>query len=461
MLRRSIASVFCSLALLAGCGPSETPGVSKGCVQQVQFDAPMVNGLGLSSHLEWGESEEDVARRSQEQQMWAELGPHVIRRDISWAKVEPEVDQWNLSGVDRVLEVTEAAGADWVALLDYGNPAYPPYAEDRTHPVSDPADFARYAAKIAQTYGDRFLFYEIWNEQNAGMAFWKPKEDPVAYAALLSATVPAIRAADPDSVVAMGGLFWPDLAFNTPGPEFLDALLGLLPDLASVDVVPIHPYRYPFTMPETQEDHQSSMIDQICGAREQLDDAGLQDVDIWVGELGWHTAPDAFAPGLTHADQAAVVVRAAILSFAQGAEQFTWYTTRDSGTDTADQEQMFGLVGYDADPLDGDDAERKPAYWAYATLSKMLGSHDAIRDLSEDLHLDAQTYGYELSGGPSKTLVLWTDGPSREVQVPVTKDALIRTEIDGVEQVEWVAHRASVTIGPSPVFLQESDRALR
>lgn len=443
-----------SLMLLGACGSGQEAAVEKGCESEVRFSRPIVDGLGLSSHIEWGDSAEEQARRAQELEMWRELGPKVIRRDLTWNVLEPEPGEWNLDPVDRVLESTAAIDADFVALLDYGNPAYPPFADDRAHPVDDPADFARYAQTIAETYGDQLTLYEIWNEPNAGYAFWKPKEDPEAYAALVAETVPVLRAADPGATVALGGLFWPDLAFNTPGPEFLDRLLELLPDLAGVDAVPVHPYRYPFTPPEAVEDHQGTMVDEICGARAQLDEAGLQDVELWVGELGWHTAPDSFAPGLSDQEHASVLVRAAILSFAQGATQFGWYTTRDSGTNTEDQEQMFGLVGYDPDPLDGDQAERKPAYAAFSTLVEMLGAHTTIGDLSRELKLDGQTYGYRLSGGATPIDVFWTDGPKRSLRLRHDGRAVVLTAIDGSQQYLPAGGSVQLELQSSPVFVR-------
>ncbi len=446
------------LVFLIGCGSGAPPGVPKGCEIEVRFERPIVDGLGLSSHIEWGDSPEDEAYRAHEQAAWAELGPKIIRRDLSWHVLEPEVGMWNLEPVDRVLEATESVGAELLALLDYGNPAYPPYADSRAYPVDDPEDFAQYAATIARTYRERVDYYEIWNEPNAGMSFWLPKEDPDAYAALVEAAVPAIRAEDPGAVVALGGLFWPSLLFNTSGEEFLDQVADALPGIGSlVDAVPIHPYRYPFTVPEAVEDHQGSMVEEVCGARAQLDRLGMEDAELWIGELGWHTAPEALFPGLSGEDQASVLVRAAILSFAQGATQFSWYTYRDSGEDTEDQEQMFGLVGYDPDPLDGDDAQRKPAYAAFSTLSAMLGEHHTIRDLSEDLGLDAQTYGYLLSGGEGRVMVMWTTGPAREVWVPLEGRAVTRTTQDGTSTRKLIAGGLGVELGPAPIYLSQLD----
>ncbi len=453
----SVFRLFC-LALLSACGPARDAGVPKGCVDEVRFSRPILDGFGLSSHIEWGEGAEDAAHRAHEQAAWTELGVRVVRRDLSWSELEPEAGEWNLAPVGRVLDATDAAGAELLALLDYGNPAYPPHADSVMQPVQDPADFARYAATIARVYGDRLHYYEIWNEPNAGLSFWHPREDPEAFAALLRAAVPAIRAEDPDAVVAMGGLFWPSLLFNTPGDVFLEQVADALPELGRlVDAVPIHPYRYPFTVPEAVEDHQGSMVDEICAARAQLDDLGLDGAELWVGELGWHTAPDALFPGLSAEDQASVLVRAALLSFAQGATQFGWYTFRDSGLDPGDQEQMFGLVGYDPDPLDGEDAPRKPAYHAFATLSQMLGAHHTIRDLSSQLGLDAQTYGYALTGGAQRTVVLWTDGPAREVWVPLDGSAVLQMSVDGSSTRILIAGGLHVQIGPGPIFLMEID----
>jgi hypothetical protein len=196
------------------------------------------------------------------------------------------------------------------------------------------------------------------------------------------------------------------------------------------------------------------LADEICGARAQLDEAGLQSTELWVGELGWHTAPDAFAPGLSPEDQASVLVRAALLSFAQGARQFVWYTTRDSGTDPQDQEQMFGMVGYDPDPLDGDQAERKPAFAAFKVLSQMLGKHTTIEDLSGDLRLDEETYGYRLSGGGVPIDVYWTSGEIRVLDLLVGGSAVVMTQIDGESEYRPSSGRLALEIGLSPIFVQ-------
>jgi hypothetical protein len=449
---------FLPILLSVACStPQRPPHVApKGCRASVQFDGPIADGLGLSSHLEWGTSPIDAAYRDYEQQRWADLGLGIIRRDMSWDALEPEPGRFDLGPVDTVLHAVQSVDAQLVALLDYGNPGYPPYSDDVQVPPDDPADFARFAAELATQRGDAIRYYELWNEPNAGVQFWKPWEDPVAYAALVAQTSPAIRAADPDAFVVLGGLFWPSLVFNTSGSDFLDQVAAELPDLATlVDAVSIHPYRYPFNEPERPNELQASMVTEICEAWDQMQDMGLVDHELWIGELGWHTAPDALFPGPDEATHAAWLVRAAVLSFAQGARQFTWYTFRDSGDNVEDQEDMFGLVDFDPDPTDASPPRDKPAFAAFATLAQMLGEHDTIADASIPLELGIDEYGYQLSGGSGVTWVLWTTGPSVSVNVPAGSyiRAQLRTTEGARTVVEVSGDAFPVQIGPAPIYV--------
>ncbi len=413
------------LVALPGCPTTEIweppgDGVAKGCRDAVQFDGPIADRLGLSTHLDWGEDLISTAKREFEASLWPDLGVRVARRDLTWATLEPEKGVFDLAPADRVVDTAEGAGAEVLGLLVYGNSWAREDTDDTCAPPLDVTDFGDYAAELAERYAGRIRRYEVWNEPNVGLRFWKPEEDPVAYAALLEEASARIREQDPEAQVALGGLFHPDLGLNTGGPEFLGAVGEALPDLgATVDAVGYHPYRYPFTAPESVEDHQAPLADCLCQLEDQLAAMGAAETPLWITEIGWHTAGQALLAGADEDDHAAYTVRAALLSFAQGAELYLWYTFRDSGTDEEDQEEMFGLFRYDEDPTDDEPAEPKPAADAFATLAAVLGDHDRIEDLSPWLGLDADTYAYQLSGGGDATaLALWSVGGPRTVRVP-------------------------------------------
>ena len=427
-------------------------GVPKGCVAEVFHDRPLVHTLGLSSHLPWGDGGADAAQRGYEVERWAELGVRVVRRDLYWSTIEPEKGVFDFESADRVVDATDSVDAEVLGLLVYGNSWATEGTDDTKYPPDDPADFGDYAAAVAERYRGRIQRYEVWNEPNAGVRFWKPEEDPEAYGELLIEAADRIHEVDPDALVSLGGLFHPDLAFYTPGPQFLDEVHAAHPDLGDhIDAVAFHPYRYPFTAPEAEEGAQPSMLTDICETRAQIEAMGVN--RLWITEMGWHTADDALFAGVSYEDQAAYLVRGALISAAHGIEMFLWYTFRDSGTDDADQEQMFGLHEHDADVLTDPPAAPKPAATAFAVLAQELGDHDAVRDRSQELGLDATTYGYELSGGDGTVVALWTVSAETTVLLPGSGSAEL-VQMDGETSiVEATAGAFELVVGPTPVYL--------
>ena len=413
----------------------------------------MVEGIGLSSHLEWRDDEISEARRAFEIDRWSELGARFIRRDLNWTALEPVQGEFDFTLSDRTVEATDAVGGETLGLLVYGNPWASADSDDSCTPPDDPADFGAYAAAVAERYQGRMGRYEVWNEPNAGIRFWKPEEDPVAYGELLIEAADRIHGVDPDAMVSLGGLFHPPMFMTTPGPVFLDQVFDAHPDLADhIDAVAFHPYRYPFSAPEESET-QESLTDAICGMFDQLDARDAGDLELWITELGWHTAPEAFVTGVDQEDQAAYLVRATVLSLAQGVPVFQWYTFRDSGEDSTDQEQMFGLYGYDPDPTSGDDAEPKLAALAYATLTSQLADHARIEDLSVLLGLDGQTFGYRFQGGEDEVVVLWSMGGDGVVKVPATGDGVLTGMLGEETSVVAVDGAIDVPAGSSPIYL--------
>lgn len=427
-------------------------GVPKGCLQWGFHDRPLVHTLGLSSHLPWGDDEASTAQREYEVQRWTDLGVRVVRRDLYWSDIEPEKGVFDFERADRVVDATDSVGAETLGLLVYGNSWATADTDDSMTPPDDPADFGDYAAAVAEHYRGRIQRYEVWNEPNAGVRFWKPEEDPVGYGELLLEAADRIHEVDPDALVSFGGLFHPDLAFYTGGPEFLDQVHAAYPDIGDhIDAVAFHPYRYPFTAPEHEDEIQQSLLADLCDTRAQIEAMG--DLQLWITEMGWHTADDALFAGVSEDDQAAYLVRGALLSASQSCSMFLWYTFRDSGTDDTDQEQMFGLHAHDSDVLTEPPAEPKPAAAAMAVLAEVLGDHDTIRDLSQELGFDEQTYGYEVFGGEGTLVVLWAVSGETAVKVPGEGSAEIVRMTGETSTVEAKQGAFELVVGPRPLYL--------
>ena len=72
------------------------------------------------------------------------------------------------------------------------------------HDGSGPGDYARFAAAAARHYAPLGVqAFEIWNEPNTSASWTNPS--PAAYARVLKAAYPAIKAVDPSGIVVHRG----------------------------------------------------------------------------------------------------------------------------------------------------------------------------------------------------------------------------------------------------------------
>jgi len=413
----TLAATLLAAGTLVGCWQAPGEGVAKGCKAQFSVSGALADGLGLSSHMEWGDSRTETAYREFEQSKWGELGVGTARTDFSWRHVEPERGVFDFTGLDRVVAAGEDSGTELLAILNYGN-SWAHSDGEVSAPPDDLTDFGNYAATVAEHYSGRVRHYEIWNEQNIGLTFWRPSEDPVRYGELLVEASARVREIDPQALISFGGVFGPSLLLNTEGEDYIRAVAEALPDLAEhIDIMAFHPYRYPFTAPESESENQDSLSTSICNMRGLVGELGTPEMPLWITELGWHTALDSFSPGVDENTQGAYLVRAALISFSQGVERFYWYTFRDSGTASDDQEQRFGLFTWDEVPGGEPEAQSKSAE-EFATLSSVLADHDTISDRSEELGLDANSWALQLEGGSSPSaLALWTASETQSIEV--------------------------------------------
>jgi hypothetical protein len=213
---------------------------------------------------------------------------------------------------------------------------------------ASPAQYASFAAAVAQRYGGKGAkYFEIWNEPN-NPAFWAPAPDPAAYTADLKAAYPAIKAVDPSAVVLTAGLA-PE-ANSSNSYDIVTFFEDMYADGAhgSFDGVGDHPYTYPYT-PATQTlgSAWSEMAQTSTSLRSLMIAHGDSAKKIWITEYGAPTG----AGGVTDAQQSDEIAQAMA-----AVKQYSWvgsfyiYSWEDGGSDT------FGL-------LDSSGAQ-KPAYAA-------------------------------------------------------------------------------------------------
>ena len=84
-----------------------------------------------------------------------------------------------------------------------GTPQWETGSTDEHTPPANPEDYAAFVGGLAQRFGSHVAAYELWNEEDSP-SWWVGAPDPAAYAALLKASYPVIKAAEPNATVLVG-----------------------------------------------------------------------------------------------------------------------------------------------------------------------------------------------------------------------------------------------------------------
>src|SRR5262249_41469482 len=158
-------------------------------------------------------------------------------------------------------------------------------SSDPHAPPASPNDYAAFVGALALAWGTRVSAFEIWNEENLP-AWWSGGPNPAAYAQLLKATYPVLKAADPSVAVVLGGLAGNDYAFlegvyQAGGRGSFDAV-GVHTDTACNVLSPY----------EFLRGVDNRMIPDSFLAYREVHAAMLangDDKSIWMTELSWRT----------------------------------------------------------------------------------------------------------------------------------------------------------------------------
>jgi hypothetical protein len=137
-----------------------------------------------------------------------EMGAPWITEYFPWVYIQPnDAAHFDWQHADLVVDAAAAEGLTLIARFD-GTPAWA-RPKDTTWKYLDPghyADFAAFAGAFAARYRGKVQYYQVWNEPNLSAEWGTRPPDPASYTALLRATYPAIKTADPAAQVLLAGL---------------------------------------------------------------------------------------------------------------------------------------------------------------------------------------------------------------------------------------------------------------
>ena len=140
-----------------------------------------------------------------------QMGAAAIVQFFPWAYFEPEDNQYTWNQADLIVRHAQNQGLRIIARLGLVPAWARPNRQDSpttlNHLPDDSfSDFAEFAAEFAGRYAGRINHIIIWNEPNLSFEWGYRPVDPAAYVRLLEVTYPAIKQANPNSLVLAGAL---------------------------------------------------------------------------------------------------------------------------------------------------------------------------------------------------------------------------------------------------------------
>ena len=305
------------------------------------------HAVGMGSALYLNRALDNEGRINTMCDLAAQAGVEWTREEFHWNLIEPTRGEYSdrvLAKYDRAIGALAGRGIRVLGLLSYENGwssgIYSPFTDEQR------ADYARFAAKMAERYRDTVTHWEIWNEPDLDR-FWHPKPDATAYGLLVKAASEAIRAVNPAAKIVAGATSGVKRDFLL---EMLDAA-----GVASVDILSFHPYCGDRAWDRSDEP------DDVRKLKAELKKRDIN-LPLWSTEFGYTTTEN--HNGVSYDTQGPLFVRAFVSQFAEGVENIITYDFADDGTEPDDNEQHFGLVEKDLTP--------KPALTAFGVMTSFL-----------------------------------------------------------------------------------------
>lgn len=361
-----------------------------------------------------------------------EAGGKAVRLYLSWSSIDqtngdPADYRW--ARTDAALSAIAAAGLEPLIIV-YSCPSWACDHSEGPLPATIAPEFGEFMGAMAGRYGRppyNAHRWEFWNEPDTtigdgGNLGWGRHGD--LYAAMLAATVPGMREADPRATITSGLAFdW--FTTDTPtGPFYYD----FLPDVlrhgggAYLDYLGFHYY--------AANIHWRTIIEKADELRALAAAHGFYKPLVCT-ETGLTSSSDPrWGTPMWGPNSREIQARYLVRSFAQahgaGMPGIFWFTISD--WPAGQTFQPFGEAG-----LITADGSRKPAFTAYQGVVRELGEGRFLRSATVN-DFGPQVEGYLFAGALSPVWVLWTDGAPLAVTLP-QNDVVRVLDMYGAEQV--------------------------
>ena len=360
-----------------------------------------------------------------------------LRNEISWEATEPQDFQpavYSWSAADSVVETARIGGFNLIITVIRN----PEWAATSPEGVIDRVPLSRFAsfvnALVERYDGDgiddapgspRIRHWEFYNEPDA--AFIRNDHrwgnNGKEYAEMLAAVYPAVKAANPNAQVLLGGIAY-DWFEDQGGPfvrTFLDDVLAN-DGGQYFDIMNFH--QYPTFALNWGSPNGPGLVEKTAAVRAKLAEYGLQK-PIFITESGMHSN-DAIGNPMTPELQARYTAMLLAQTLAADVDNLTWWMLHDPGVGYPFRNGLVTSV-----TANNQRPERKPSFFAYRTAVSFLAQATFVRTLTTAETGNAELIAYKNSDQNGKDLyVAWLGPVTRSDSAPLRLPGAAATVFD-------------------------------
>ncbi len=368
------------------------------------------------------------------QELIALAGFKAARFNPGWGRIQPQKGVWNWEHLDQAVANHLKYGIEPQFLLH----ATPRWAinekavqlhddprirarQEKFHkgPGQNwPPDldaYKRFAAAVANRYGDRVRYYELWNEPDINFYIGSVEY----YIKMLEAGYTGVKSANPDLHVISGGIA--ALHHNLRKPGMVETILR--------DGKPFFDFYGHHRHGEFR-----FFVEEMPQVQALMKQYGVEQ-PIYFTE----TAMDSrFGEG----HQAETLIKKAVLAWSLEAVGYTWFNVHDSYNPAKKHGEFYGLYTFAGYP--------KAAYAAHATLARNLLNltYNRRYDLG-----NGSCYAYAFGGEDRVVIVAWKEDPN------VSSPRLaLKTAATKVEEIDVMGNAEELDKKDGLVLLQLRDK---
>jgi hypothetical protein len=417
--KRMLTAATLAICMLAGCAPP-----ARAVDADPRDDA---SPWGIASGAEWS------GEYPKFNPMLQRAGVKWMRLFTEWQSIQPKQGQWKWEVPDAMVANCRANNIHLAGIWAYFAPWASADGGTRKGPIKDMQYWRDYVRAAVARYQKDIKYWEVWNEFNG--SFYVGQNKVKDYADLVVAAYDTAKKIDPNIKIGM--------SVANFDVSFLDSVIKA-GAADRFDYVCVHPYENLGAVAEGGEVGYLSLVgnlrDMLAANKQRAD------IPLWITEIG-HQAPIKAEPK-GDAQQADMLVKAYVLSIAQGFDRVCWFEARGpaygQGTD-------HGIIRPDWTP--------RPAYDALKTMTSLLGQQPRYRGW---LDLGKGGCGFLFQGQEGNVLAAWSPAGKQykakfSAEVGVTDLAGKQSSLPAGQ--ELVLNQTPIFIGKLPDDLAKQAQA--